>query len=154
MSRREDIEQRTEALLQPIVDRLGFELIDVEFVKEAGEYYLRSYIDKEGGITIDDCEAVSRELNPLLDEEDYIEEGYIMEVSSPGLGRPLKKEKDFVRNIGKRIELKTYRAIGGTKDFEGVLTAFDEDSVTLQEEESERSFLRKEIALIRQAFDF
>ncbi len=154
MSRREDIEQRTEALLQPIVDRLGFELIDVEFVKEAGEYYLRSYIDKEGGIMIDDCEAVSRELNPLLDEEDYIEEGYIMEVSSPGLGRPLKKEKDFVRNIGKRIELKTYRAIGGTKDFEGVLTAFDEDSVTLQEEESERSFLRKEIALIRQAFDF
>ena len=111
MSRREDYEQQTEALLEPIVEELGFELVDVEYVKEGGTWYLRAYIDKPGGIAVDDCEAVSRRFSDILDEKDYIEDSYIFEVSSPGLGRPLKKEKDFKRNLGEEVEIRTYRAI-------------------------------------------
>ena len=95
MSKREQYEQQTEELLLPIIERNGFELVDVEYVKEGGIFYLRAYIDKEGGITVDDCEVVSRELSELLDQEDFIPDAYILEVSSPGLGRQLKKEKDF-----------------------------------------------------------
>ena len=91
MSVREQYEQKAEAMAQPIIDQFGFELVDVEYVKEAGNWYLRFYIDKEGGITVDDCEAVSRIFSDKLDELDFIEDAYIMEVSSPGLGRPLKK---------------------------------------------------------------
>ena len=90
MSRKEIYEQKAEALAQPIVDACGFELVDVEYVKEAGTWYLRLYIDKEGGITINDCEEVSRLFGDKLDEEDFIEDAYVMEVSSPGLDRPLK----------------------------------------------------------------
>lgn len=93
MSRREEYEKQTEELLEPIVAEQGFELVDVEYVKEAGNWYLRAYIDKPGGITVDDCEVVSRRFSDILDEKDYIEDSYIFEVSSPGLGRPLKKEK-------------------------------------------------------------
>ena len=100
MSKRETYEQKTEEILIPIVDELGFELVDVEYVKEGSTWYLRTYIDKPGGITIDDCEVVSRRLSDILDEKDYIDEAYIMEVSSPGLGRPLKKEKDYKRSMG------------------------------------------------------
>ena len=95
MSKPELYEQKTEELLLPIMEEQGFELVDVEYVKEGGSWYLRAYIDKPGGITVDDCENVSRQLSDLLDEKDYIEDSYILEVSSPGLGRPLKKEKDF-----------------------------------------------------------
>ena len=108
MSVREQYEQKAEAMAQPIIDQFGFELVDVEYVKEAGNWYLRFYIDKEGGITVDDCEAVSRIFSDKLDELDFIEDAYIMEVSSPGLGRPLKKEKDYVRSMGKEVEIRTY----------------------------------------------
>ena len=111
MTRRETYEAKTEELLQPLVDAHGFELVDVEYVKEAGNWYLRAYIDKPGGIAVDDCEVISRALSDKLDEEDYIEDSYILEVSSPGLGRPLKKDKDFQRSIGKEIEARTFRAI-------------------------------------------
>ena len=90
---------------------MNFELVDVEYVKEGGMNYLRAYIDKEGGITVDDCEVVARQMNEILDREDYIPDSYTFEVSSPGLGRPLKKEKDYVRNMNKEIEIRTYRAI-------------------------------------------
>ena len=103
MSRKETYEQKTEELLIPLIEQHQFELVDVEYVKEAGTWYLRLYIDKEGGITIDDCEAVSRLFSDKLDEEDFIDDAYIMEVSSPGLGRPLKKEKDFKRSMGKEV---------------------------------------------------
>ena len=92
---RKDIEAKTEALLMPILDEFGFELWDVEYVKEGSEYYLRAYIDKEGGITIDDCVDVSRKLSDKLDEDDFIDSEYILEVSSPGLGRTLKSDRDF-----------------------------------------------------------
>ena len=155
MSIREQYEQKAEALAEPIVSSFGFELVDVEYVKEAGTWYLRLYIDKEGGITIDDCEAVSRLFSDKLDEEDFIDDAYIMEVSSPGLGRPLKKEKDFKRSIGKEVEIRTYRPIDKQKEFFGVLTAYDESHVTITLDDQEpRVFDRAEIALIRLAFDF
>lgn len=155
MSRREVYEQKTEALITPILNSMGFELVDVEFVKEAGEWYLRSYIDKEGGITINDCEAVSRLFSEKLDEEDFIEESYIMEVSSPGLGRPLKKEKDYKRSMGKELEIRTYKAIDREKEFYGILQAYDDSSVTIETEEgTTRTFDKKDIALIRLAIHF
>ena len=152
MSRREEYEQQTETLLEPIVTELGFELVDVEYVKEGGTWYLRAYIDKPGGIAVDDCEAVSRRFSDILDEKDYIADSYVFEVSSPGLGRPLKKEKDFVRNMGKDVEIRTYRAFDRCKEFVGTLKAYDKDSVTITDENgSDRTFLRTDIALIRQA---
>ena len=155
MSRREDYESKTEELLEPIVSEAGFELVDVEYVKEAGTWYLRAYIDKPGGITVDDCEAVSRKFSDILDEKDYIEDSYIFEVSSPGLGRPLKKEKDFQRSLGEDVEIRTYRPIEGQKEFEGVLKAFDKNTVTIAyEDDTEQVFQRNEIALIRLALDF
>ena len=155
MSKKEQYEQQTENLLEPIVTGFGFELVDVEYVKEAGTWYLRAYIDKPGGITVDDCEAVSRKFSDILDEKDYIEDTYIFEVSSPGLGRPLKKDKDFQRNLGEEVEVRTYRAIEKQKEFTGVLQAFDKDSVTIiYEDHTTQTFLRSEIALIRLALDF
>ena len=154
MSRREDYEQQTEALLEPIVEELGFELVDVEYVKEAGNWYLRGYIDKPGGITVNDCETVSRAFSDKLDENDFIEDSYIMEISSPGLDRPLKKDKDFERNMGKLVEIRTYRPIEKQKEFCGILTAYDSNSVTIDEDGTERTFDKKDIALIRLAIEF
>lgn len=154
MSKREDYESRTEQLLLPIMEENRFELVDVEYVKEGGSWYLRAYIDKAGGINIDDCELVSRALSDLLDKEDFIEDSYILEVSSPGLLRPLKKDKDFVRNMGKEVEIRCFKMIGGAKEFTGTLTAFDKESITIETGEKEMVFARKEIALIRPAIDF
>lgn len=155
LSKRESYEQRTEELLIPILEKYEFELVDVEYVKEAGTWYLRAYIDKPGGIAINDCEVVSRELSDLLDQKDFIEDSYILEVSSPGLERPLKKDRDFERNIGEEVEIRTYRMIGKQKEFTGILEEYDSDSVTISYEDGSRQkFDRKEIALIRQAFDF
>ncbi len=155
MSKREVYEQKTEEILLPIVEEYGFELVDVEYVKEGGTWYLRAYIDKPGGISIDDCEAVSRRLSDLLDEKDYIEESYIMEVSSPGLGRPLKKEKDFKRSLGEKVDVRTYRALDKKKEFTGVLQAYDKDTVTVGLSDGTiKIFEKGDIALIRLAFDF
>ena len=155
MSKRETYEQRTEQLLLPLVDAHGFELVDVEYVKEGGNWYLRAYIDKPGGIAVDDCEVISRALSDRLDEEDFIDDAYILEVSSPGLGRPLKKEKDFARSIGQEVEVRTYRAVDRQKEFTGILRAYDKDSITIEMENEERmEFARGDIALVRLAFDF
>ena len=155
MSKREAYEARTEELITPILERMQFELVDVEYVKEGATWYLRAYIDKEGGITVNDCEAVAREMNEILDREDYIEESYVFEVSSPGLGRPLKKEKDYARSMGKELEIRTYRAIDKKKEFYGILTSYDEKTVTIETEDGSKLTLEKaDIALIRLAFDF
>ena len=154
MSKREDYEARTEAILIPITEEHQFELVDVEFVKEGTNQYLRAYIDKPGGITIDDCEVVSRALSDKLDQEDFIAEAYILEVSSPGLGRPLKKEKDYARSIGKEIEIRTYKAINQEKEFVGTLKAYDKDTATIIMNEEETIFAKSDIALIRLALDF
>lgn len=155
MSKREVYEQKTEAILMPIMEKHGFELWDVEYVKEGGNWYLRAYIDKEGGIMVDDCEVVSRELSDILDEKDFIEDAYILEVSSPGLGRPLKKEKDFARSIGEEIEIRTYKAIDRQKEFIGILKDYDKDTITIEyDDEESKTFNREDIALVRLAFDF
>ena len=155
MSKRETYETRTEELITPILDRMNFELVDVEYVKEGGAWYLRAYIDKEGGITVNDCEAVAREMNEILDRENFVEDSYVFEVSSPGLGRPLKKEKDYIRSMGKEVEIRTYRAINREKEFYGILSAYDENTVTIKTEDgTEMTFEKSDIALIRLAFDF
>ena len=155
MSRSKDYVARAEALLKPIVDEFGFELVDVEFVREAGNWYLRGYIDKPGGITVNDCEAVSRLFSDKLDEKDFIEESYILEVSSPGLDRPLKKPSDFERSLGKAVEIRTYRPMDQQKEFVGTLAAYDDETVTIEDETGEsKSFARKDIALIRLAVFF
>ena len=154
MSRRETYEQRTEELLKPIAEENGVEIYDVEFVKEAGEYYLRAYIDKEGGVNIGDCEAVSRKLSDELDKEDFIEEGYILEVSSPGLGRTLKKDRHLEKSIGEEVEIKLYKPIDKVKEFTGILKSFDEKSITITENDEDRTFERSGIAKIRLTFDF
>ena len=146
--------KKTEELVQPILNRMNFELVDVEYVKEGSTWYLRVYIDKDGGITVDDCEAVAREMNEILDREDFVEDSYVFEVSSPGLGRPLKKEKDYIRNKMKNVEIHTYRPISHEKNFSGVLKDFDEKTVTIENDTGEIVFEKKDIALIRQALDF
>lgn len=155
MSRREEYETKTEALLQPIVDEKGFELVDVEYVKEGSNWYLRAFIDKAGGITINDLEAVSRKLSDLLDEEDFISDAYILEVSSPGLGRPLKKDKDFDRSIGEEIEIHLYRAIDGKKQYVGLLKSYDKEKITIEDEDgSEINIDRVNVSLVRLTIDF
>ena len=152
MTKKEIYEQKTEEILNPMVEKHGFELVDVEYVKEGGNWYLRAYIDKPGGITVDDCEVISRELSDKLDEKDFVEEAYILEVSSPGLGRPLKKEKDFARSLGEEVEVRT---VNRQKEFTGILKAYDKDSITIElENEEKMTFARTDIALVRLAFDF
>ena len=152
--KKQEIEQHCTELVTPIIEENGFELVDVEYVKEGSDYYLRVYADKEGGINIDDCVLISRALEAKLDEEDFITDAYILEVSSPGLGRPLKKEKDFKRSIGKSVECKLYKAIDKQKEFEGVLKDFTEDTITIEIDEKELVLERKDIAMVRLAIDF
>lgn len=163
MSKARDYEERTEQLLQPIIDANNFEIVDVEYVKEGGNNFLRAYIDKEGGITIDDCELVSRALSDLLDQEDFIPDSYILEVSSPGLGRQLKKDKDFNRSIGKEIEIKLYKPVKisdgkkevSTKELFGVLEAYNDGKLTVSLDEDETiELLRTDIAIVKLALDF
>ena len=154
MPKGKEIEARTEELLLPIAEENDVEIYDVEYVKEGGEWYLRAYIDKADGVNIQDCENVSRKLSDRLDEEDFIEEAYILEVSSPGLGRPLKKDRHLEKSLGKEVELRLYRPQEKQKEFEGILKAYDKDSVTLEIQEEERKFAKSDIALIRLALDF
>lgn len=153
MGRKESYETKTEQLIQPIIDANNFELVDVEFVKEGSEWYLRVYIDKDGGITVDDCEVVSRAFNEILDREDYIQEQYIFEVSSPGLLRPLKKEKDYQRSIGKKIDIKLFKAVEKCKEFTGILKEYNDDTITLEfDDKTQQIFERTNLAMIRLAF--
>lgn len=164
MSKHQDYEKKTEQLISPILEKYQYELVDVEFVKEAGNWHLRAYIDKPGGITIDDLTVVNHELSDLLDENDFIEESYILEVSSPGLLRPFRKPKDFQRNLGKDVEMKLFSPVTweekgkkySDKEFIGVLKGYDEESaeVTIGFEDREMRIQVKDIALIRQYVTF
>ena len=152
MATAKQYEERTTALVTPILEKNGFELVDVEYVKEAGTWYLRAYIDKPGGITIDDCELVSRALSDRLDEEDFIDEAYVLEVSSPGLTRPLKKPKDYERNIGKPIDIRMFRAVDGVKELTGTLDSYTDSTVTVTDETGTKVIERKNISMIRQSY--
>ena len=152
MTNREKIEQKLEEMITPLLEEQHFELVDCEYVKEGADWYLRAYIDKEGGITIDDCELISRAMNDRLDEEDFIPEAYIFEVSSPGLTRALKKDRDFARNIDKRVTFRLFREVSGVREGEGVLLAFGKDTVTLLTDSAEFTTERSNLAKINQAF--
>ena len=153
MAKRADIEHRVESLVMPIIEEGNFELVDVEYVKEGSNFYLRVFADKEGGINIDDCVLISRALEVKLDEEDFIPDAYILEVSSPGLGRPLKKEKDFKRSIGKDVDIKLFKAVDQQKEFTGVLKDYTADEIVLDIDGEEKRFFRKDLALIRLALN-
>lgn len=152
--KRAEIEQRCEVLVQPILDEHHFELWDVEYVKEGSNYYLRVFADKEGGITIDDCVTISRALEAKLDEDDFIQDAYILEVSSPGLGRPLKRERDFIKSIGAAVDVKLYQGLNGQKEFTGILKEYKNDEIVIELEDKMLELKRNEIASIRLAFDF
>ena len=131
MAGKAEIEQKTEELVTPIIDENHFELVDVEYVKEGANWYLRIYADKDGGISIDDCVLISRALEAKLDADDFIKDAYILEVSSPGLGRPLKKEKDYQRSIGQSVDIKLYKAIDKQKEFTGILKEYSKERIIL-----------------------
>lgn len=171
MSKHQMYEKRTEELIAPILEENQFELVDVEFIKEAGTWHLRAYIDKEGGITIDDLTLVNHALSEQMDKEDFIEESYILEVSSPGLLRAFKKPRDYIRNLGKDVEVKLFAPIsweqdGKTytdKEFIGVLNEYDAPSENSVAEgkivlgfggDDELKIQIKDIALIRRSIDF
>jgi len=155
MAKEMNTEKKVEALLAPIIEANKVELADVEFVKEGQNWYLRIYIDKDGGVAIDDCEAVSRAIEKVIDEKDPIEQAYILEVSSPGIDRPLKKEADFVKYAGEVVDVKIYKAINKQKEFQGKLKCLEGTVVTIIDDEGEElSFERKDIASIRLAVLF
>lgn len=137
------------ALALPVVEEAGCTLWDVEYVKEAGQWFLRVYIDKEGGVSIDDCEAISRPLSDLLDQADPIEGSYTFEVSSAGADRALKKPEHFAQFLGREVEVKLYRPREGRKEFAGVLKAYEDGDVTLDMGGGEAVFTKQEIALVR-----
>lgn len=149
------IESKIEQLVMPIMNENNFELVDIEFLKEGSNWYLRIYVDKQGGFTIDDCELVSKQLGEILEKDDPIEQPYILEVSSPGLDRPLKKESDFVKYKGEVVDVKLYKAINKIKEFQGILKGLENGIVTIEDETGkELSFSRQEIAIIRLAVLF
>ena len=154
MSRRETYESRTEELLLPIVQNAGVEIYDVEYVKEGSDWYLRVYIDKPEGVNIGDCETVSRALSDKLDEKDFIDDAYILEVSSPGLGRTLKKDKHLEKSLGEEVEIRLFKPVNKCKEFVGLLKSFNADEIVIETEEEDMTFARKEIALIRLTIDF
>lgn len=154
-----DIEERTKELLAPILEEGDYLLWDVAYEKEGQDMYLRVYVDKkDGGITIDDCVLISRALEKKLDEEDFIAEAYILEVSSPGLTRPLKKTADFVRCVGKLAELKLFQPAEGVKELTAMLVSADEEQIVVQiqdtpgAEEKKLTIARNNIAKARLAF--
>ncbi len=155
MAKQSNTEKKIEELVMPIIEENNFELVDVEFVKEGQNWFLRLYVDKPGGIFIDDCEIVSRQVEALLDEKDPIEQAYILEVSSPGLDRPLKKEKDFEKYKGEIIDIKLYKPFNGKKAYEGELVGLIDGNIVIKDENDEEiSFDRKDVGSVRLAVIF
>lgn len=152
MGKKESYEEKTEMLIKPIIDANNVELFDVEYVKEGSDWYLRVFIDKEGGVTIEDCQNVSRAFNEILDKEDYIDSEYIFEVSSPGLTRPLKRERDYEKSIGRIIEIRLYSALDGIKEAEGILKSYDKDTITIEINGEVKNIERKNLSMIRWAY--
>ena len=137
------------ALAAPRVEAAGCSLWDVEYVREAGQWFLRVYIDKEGGVSINDCEAVSRPLSDALDEADPIEGSYVLEVSSAGADRPLKKPEHFAAFMGAEVEVRLYRAVDGRKDHVGTLSGYENGDVTIETADGPRTFVKKDVAQTR-----
>ena len=154
MAKGSNTETRVLPLVLAIVEEMGLELVDLEFVKEGANWYLRIYIDKENGVDINDCEAVSKAVEAKLDAEDPIEQAYVLEVSSPGLDRPLKKEEDFARFAGEIIDVKLYQAMNGKKTLEGKLIGLEDGVIVMEEDGKEVRISRKDAADVRLAVIF
>lgn len=155
MAGKREYEARTEALLEPIAAEYQVEIYDVEYVKEGREWYLRAYIDKTDGVTIEDCEKVSRALSDALDLEDFIPDAYILEVSSPGLGRQLKKDRHFDKSLQEKVEVKMFEAVEGVKELEGILQSYDQRKIVIMmENDREIELERNKIAQVRLKIDF
>ncbi|MDD4844580.1 MAG: ribosome maturation factor RimP [Anaerotignum sp.] len=150
MAKVSNTERKILPFLEPIVAEKNLELVDLEFVKEGANWYLRVYIDKEGGVDIEDCEGVSRALEAKLDDNDPIEQAYILEVSSPGIDRPLKKEADFQKYRGEMIDIKLYKAKDGQKQYQGKLLGLENAVISIEDDENQVvTFEQKEVANVR-----
>ncbi len=141
-------------IVEPTVTALGYELYEVEYQKEFDNWVLTLYIDHPDGVSLDDCELVSNAVDPVLDAADPIEQAYYLSVSSLGIDRPLKTDKDYQRNIGKVMDVKLYAPLNGKKEFSGTLTAFDEETYTIELKSGSETIERKKTALIRPHIDF
>ncbi len=154
---KENIAARVMMIISPVIQELGIELVDVEYLKEGSEWYLRIFIDQENGIGLNECEKVSRRVDKLLDEHDQnntlFPGSYILEVSSPGLTRALKKEKDFLKNLGKSVMVKMYTPYNGKKEYEGILLACDAEMLKLKGEKEEVVIPRKLISVVHLSFN-
>ncbi|MCC8079744.1 MAG: ribosome maturation factor RimP [Oscillospiraceae bacterium] len=148
------IAQQAEALALPVAESLGVQIWDVEYVKEAGQWFLRVYIDREGGVDINACESFSRAFEPVLDEADPIEGSYVFEVSSPGADRELKKPEHFAKYLGERVDVKLYRPRDGAKAWSGTLSGYDDGAVTIEAASGTVRFEKSEVAQVRLSLDF
>lgn len=152
---KKNIVSQVEDITLPIISKYAFELVDIEYIKEGSQWYLRVYIDNDKGITIDDCSNVSLELAKKLDEIDPITEAYILEVSSPGLDRPLKTTRDFHKYKGEIVEISLYKAIDGIKHFEGELVGLIDENIFIRNNKNkEISFEKKDVACIKRKIIF
>ena len=149
-----NIEGKVEELIAPKIENLGYELYDVEYVKEGKDYYLRIYIESKNGISLDDCEKVSNEITDILDKEDYIKEQYFLEVSSTGIEKVLKKDKHLEANLGVEVQVKLFKPINKNKQYQGILKAFNENDVIIEANEESISIERKNISLIREKYNW
>ena len=148
------ITEQVASFAQPIVEANGCSLWDVEYVREGSERFLRLYIDKEGGVNINDCEAIARAVDPILDEKDPIPESYHFEVCSAGLERPLKRPGDFEKFMGSPILVKLYRPRNGLKEIPGIIRGYDEGKVTVEAGKETITFEKSEVALVRLRVEF
>ncbi|MDA8211741.1 MAG: ribosome maturation factor RimP [Clostridia bacterium] len=151
---KKEIPAVVEAMVLPIVQELNLELVDVEFVKEGAHWYLRVFLDKDGGIDVEDCSSVSEQLSQLLDEQDPIPQAYMLEVSSPGLDRPLKKQADFAKYAGRLVRVKTYAPVDGKKELVGELKGLEGEDVVLTVEGREVRIPWERAASIRLEIEF
>lgn len=143
------ISEKVSALARPVVEEEGCKLWDVEYVREAGSWYLRVYIDKDGGVGIDDCERISRRLDPMLDEADPIPDSYIFEVGSAGAERELKRPSDFEQFMGSEVELRLYKPLDGKKAFVGKLSAYNEGNIEITVGDKSMSFSKADVAMVK-----
>lgn len=151
---KKSIQQAIMELALPVVEGLNYELVDVEYVKEGANWYLRIYIDKPGGIGIDDCQAVSEQISEILDKKDPINQSYYLEVSSPGLERPLKTERDFIKYKGELVEVKVFQPIDGKKVFEGELVGLVNDQIVISQEGKNVEFDKDIVAIVKRVIKF
>lgn len=150
-----NIEEKVENLIKSKIEKIGYKLYDVEYVKEGKNYFLRIFIDNEKGIDLNDCEKVNNEIIEMLDEADYIKDAYFLEISSPGIERKLRKEEHLKQNIEKKISVKLFKKDeNGNKQYEGILKKYDKDNIVINQDTKEIKIERKNISVINTVFDW